>query len=174
MPCCGSTTRERKRWPHHAARTFLSVIQNRDTLVDEGAQVRFVFLAAMLESLLEPVVFRLLSARQSGREAQKTLSMVHGAAKLRELYNRYSDKPLASLFQGTSYRNFTRQWDRVIQLRNKFAHGEVVTIGPVEQALAGEVEAAAFGVFAAVHNDVVRQCSRMPDSSAQPDGYAAG
>lgn len=125
MPCCGSTSQERTRWPHHAAKTFLSVVQNRDTLVDEGEQVRFVFLAAMLESLLETSIFRLLSAQRGDREVEKLLSSVHGAMKMRQLYDRHSDTPLAVLFQGT-YSDFVRKWDTVIGLRNKFAHGEAV------------------------------------------------
>jgi hypothetical protein len=157
MPCCGSTADQRKSWPNGAAWTLLSVVQNRDTLIDDGEQVRFVFLASMLESLLEAVLFRLVSAKQGDRQAERVLAGIHGAAKLRRSYDKHSDLSLADLLRDTAHGDFLIKWDQVIRLRNKFAHGVPVTVGQADKKLADEVEDATFWVFVAVHNDVVRQ-----------------
>lgn len=160
MPCCGTTTGPRQWWPDRATRSFLWVVKNRDTLVDQGEQVRFVFLAALLEALLEEPLFQLLAAKHGRQQAEKTLSKVHGAATRRGLFDRESDKKLRIVLSEHGHADFLKKWDHIVRLRNRFAHGRSVIIAKADQHVAEAIEASAVRAFAAVHNDVVRQCEK--------------
>jgi hypothetical protein len=151
LPCCGATG-SKPSWPSQAAQTFLAVIQHRDEFIEGGEPIRFAFLAAMLEALLEPIVFRLLLEKYGEVHAERELSENHGAAKLRRLFDRTSSKPLSALLKEAKFPRFSAQWLEIARMRNQFAHGKTPSVKPEQAAAAEQVQAVAFRAFAHIHH----------------------
>jgi len=112
MPCCGGTGRPREWWPNPATQNFLSVVQHRDTLVDDGDQVRFVFLAALLEALLEGVLFPLLATKHGQGRAEEMMSRIQGAGQRPSVTR--ADQDIAEAIENAAVKAFAAVHNDVI------------------------------------------------------------
>lgn len=151
MPCCNATG-TKPRWPSSSVLVMLDVVRHRDTFAAGGEPIRFTFLAAMLEALLEPIVFRLSMQRIGERRAEQELRDNHGAAKLQTLFDRHCTQSLLNLCLAAGQRAFMNQWREVARMRNQFAHGKMPVVGRAQATAADELQESALRLFAYIHN----------------------
>lgn len=131
---------------------MLDVVRHRDTFAHGGEPIRFTFLAAMLEALLEPIVFRLSMQHIGERRAEEELRYNHGAAKLQTLFDRHCTESLLNLCFAAGHGGFMKQWREVARMRNQFAHGKTPIVGRAQATTADELQESALRLFAYIHN----------------------
>jgi hypothetical protein len=157
-PCCGASGETRGLWLPLPAVALLNLVENQDRHKDEGRRIAVVFLAAAVEILLEDVLSHLLRLHTtSDALVEATLDGYQGVARRRDLFNRLSARPMGEILIDKRLKEFLADWQSLIELRNKLAHGHAFVTSSRHDDLIRRVEGRACEAFAELENAVTIQ-----------------
>jgi hypothetical protein len=129
QPCpdCDSTGEPRNPWPvGPEVHIFLGIVH--DQKVDQGEQraVAVVFLATVLEALLEDYLWQLLEAHGASHKISRLLlDAYRGRDKRVALYKELADRPLREALTEASMDSFLADWKKLADDRNVTVHGDL-------------------------------------------------
>ena len=163
LPCCGSTGESRVTWPSLECLLLINTVMKQDLNNREQRNIAIVFMATLLEMLVEKSVFTLIRKNTSSIELiEATMSSYRGRKKLIELFDRLSTKSMRKLITESGYSSFISNWDQLATTRNKIVHGSMIFSSTNDKEIVESVLKEVLEVFSLVHNHTLHNESKAP------------
>lgn len=131
-PCCGGMG-TRTMWPPHSYTGPLGLLKRVDFDTDDGARTGCLFLAALLESLLEEALWNMLQRNVPANVVLAVMDRASGRDKLLGIYKRLVGMSAAQVLEAEGRGTWFEDWQALVQARNDLAHGGWHTTKPLPE-----------------------------------------
>lgn len=154
-PCCGATGEARLLWPSLEVHHFLELVHKQNLDSTNERRVAIVFLATVLELLLENVLWELVRTYTDSHQlAEYLFDTSWGKERRIRLYDKLSDRPLGELLQENGMGEFLKEWGELSSVRNKIVHGRYYASVATDADLIRHLSRDALKAFTLIHNEI--------------------
>ncbi len=143
-------------WPDTEVIELISFVNSLSMKQPQFSQIASVFISAALEILLEQIVTMMLYMDLPYEDAFPLVNIIieshQGRSRLLSLYKRFGGTSFSERAKDVGYPGFMKEWDELVETRNKFVHGKAKELPLLERAKIETLVRDGFEVFRQVHN----------------------
>ncbi|MEK4045918.1 hypothetical protein NSU18_19995 [Paenibacillus sp. FSL H8-0048] len=122
-PCCGATNESRHHWPTLDVLILIGLVEKQNLDDFKERKVAIVFVATLLEMLLEETVTKLAYKHcNSDTAVEALLDSYQGRQKRIALFNKLSGLKMKELLNNNGFTDYLFWWEAISTLRNKIVH----------------------------------------------------
>ena len=143
-------------WPPKEVEIILGLIISYDSRAAEYVPIASVFLASVLELLLEELLYTMayfdLTYDEASILVDALIDAHRGKNQLISLYKKIGYEPFHSAVEDLGYSDFNRKWGELVKVRNKAVHGILAVDNTISQKTIETTIKDALEVFSKLRN----------------------